>query len=506
MRPYLDEFLKRVSKCYEIVIFTASLSKYANRLIDIIDKEGVCKYRLFRDQCTFINNAYVKELKRLNRNMKNVVIVDNNPNSFCLDKENGIPIKSFIEDKNDNELIQIAYVLEKIAKGNDVRVLIKEIVYMNQIHYDKAFELFKTKETDDRLIEECSQYLVNTVKDKICSINEEKEIDDQKGIKILNVEKIELNHQNTQLKTNNESLYIKQPIRQINSYKDNSVGNHQLMSNQMLNLDKSLENSNNLTGKLFRSFGNISKSKSKDGFHIVTNNNNNLFSKFKTIHRKKNERVKLLPKVKDEDRKIEEGENAIKIIRNKSRSLINDKRSNIIIPIETSKEYNSIAPELNHSTKRPSSVIPLKIQKDETTLINKKKIIKQKDQQSTNTSEPSSITNQNKMISIKENQSSRASLHNIQTTTADIQSHRIEDTHNSINLKIPNKKQSTLQKKKQMTLKLINVQAKKTSLNNNCNIIKIITNKTVSAFNRSKKSSKTLKHFNGYNTKYIQSK
>ena len=75
-RPGVDEFLTRMAKYYEIVIFTASLFKYADPLMDILDKNKVCSYRLFRDSCTMINGYYVKELKRLNRNMKNIILLD----------------------------------------------------------------------------------------------------------------------------------------------------------------------------------------------------------------------------------------------------------------------------------------------------------------------------------------------------------------------------------------------------------------------------------------------
>ena len=37
-------FLEKLSKRYEIVIFTASLSKYADPLLDIIDKQGFCAF------------------------------------------------------------------------------------------------------------------------------------------------------------------------------------------------------------------------------------------------------------------------------------------------------------------------------------------------------------------------------------------------------------------------------------------------------------------------------
>lgn len=75
-RRGLDEFLARMGKIYEIVIFTASLSKYADPLIDIIDKERVCSYRLFREHCTLVNGCYVKELRRMNRSMKSVMLLD----------------------------------------------------------------------------------------------------------------------------------------------------------------------------------------------------------------------------------------------------------------------------------------------------------------------------------------------------------------------------------------------------------------------------------------------
>lgn len=76
VRPYAEEFLIRMSKNFELVIFTASLSKYADPLLDIIDKNRVCQYRLFREHCTMINGVYVKDLKRLNRDLKDIIIVD----------------------------------------------------------------------------------------------------------------------------------------------------------------------------------------------------------------------------------------------------------------------------------------------------------------------------------------------------------------------------------------------------------------------------------------------
>ena len=82
MRPGVDQFLKKMHKHYELVIFTASLSKYADPLVDILDPGRLCSYKLFREHCTYVNSAFVKDLTRLGRNMQDVIILDNSPVAF----------------------------------------------------------------------------------------------------------------------------------------------------------------------------------------------------------------------------------------------------------------------------------------------------------------------------------------------------------------------------------------------------------------------------------------
>lgn len=40
-----------MSKYYEIVIFTASLSIYANQVIDYLDEDKIVSHRLYREHC-----------------------------------------------------------------------------------------------------------------------------------------------------------------------------------------------------------------------------------------------------------------------------------------------------------------------------------------------------------------------------------------------------------------------------------------------------------------------
>lgn len=63
IRPGVNEFLKKMGKLYEIIIFTASVSKYADPLLDIIDKNHNCSHRLFREHCSMVGITYIKDLK-----------------------------------------------------------------------------------------------------------------------------------------------------------------------------------------------------------------------------------------------------------------------------------------------------------------------------------------------------------------------------------------------------------------------------------------------------------
>ena len=59
-RPWVDTFLKRAAEHYELVIFTASLSKYADPVIDKLDRFKVISHRLFREACVNIKGNFVK--------------------------------------------------------------------------------------------------------------------------------------------------------------------------------------------------------------------------------------------------------------------------------------------------------------------------------------------------------------------------------------------------------------------------------------------------------------
>ena len=44
--------------------------------MDKLDPRRLISYRLFREHCTLVNGAFLKDLSKLDRNMKDVIILD----------------------------------------------------------------------------------------------------------------------------------------------------------------------------------------------------------------------------------------------------------------------------------------------------------------------------------------------------------------------------------------------------------------------------------------------
>jgi len=119
-RPGVDEFLEEMAKYYELVIFTASLDKYANPLLDLLDPKGLVTGRLFREHCTRRGQMYIKDLDRLGRRMERTLIIDNSPYSYALHPNHAVPILSWFDDDNDRELLDMSQFLRELTATPDV--------------------------------------------------------------------------------------------------------------------------------------------------------------------------------------------------------------------------------------------------------------------------------------------------------------------------------------------------------------------------------------------------
>ena len=139
LRPGLRKFLHSLTEYYELIVFTTGIKEYADQIINFIEKdEKYFSYRLYRESATFLNEQYYKDLNKLGRDIKKIIIVDDKEINMELQEENGIIIKPFItendEGKKDFILYDLINILVKIAKDkpDDIRKSLK--LYRNEIY------------------------------------------------------------------------------------------------------------------------------------------------------------------------------------------------------------------------------------------------------------------------------------------------------------------------------------------------------------------------------------
>ena len=123
-RPAINYFLSEIKKYFEVIVFSLYPQKIGDYLIDTIEKnEKYFDYRFFIQHSIVYDNEFVKDLKRIGRPLDKIIIVDNLPQNYRLNKKNGINIKSYWEeDYNDVALSQLSRILINIAQeGGDVR-------------------------------------------------------------------------------------------------------------------------------------------------------------------------------------------------------------------------------------------------------------------------------------------------------------------------------------------------------------------------------------------------
>ena len=141
VRPFAEYFISEMGKFFEIVIFTSAEEEYANIVLEEIDKNKVIAYKLFRRHVEYIDGYCLKDLNKIGRDLSKVCIIDNDKNNFKLQNDNGIEIKEFLGEQDDNELDLLGDLLMSIIDSNldDIRPVIKDIRNkMNKINEEKS--------------------------------------------------------------------------------------------------------------------------------------------------------------------------------------------------------------------------------------------------------------------------------------------------------------------------------------------------------------------------------
>ena len=140
VRPFAEYFISEMGKYFELVIFTSAEEEYANIVLEEIDKYKVITHKLYRRHVEYNDGLCLKDLDKIGRDIKRVCIIDNDKNNFKLHVENGIEIKEFLGEQDDNELDLLGDLLMSIIESNadDIRPIIKDIKNkMNKINEEK---------------------------------------------------------------------------------------------------------------------------------------------------------------------------------------------------------------------------------------------------------------------------------------------------------------------------------------------------------------------------------
>ena len=130
IRPYCFEFLSQLSEFYEIITFTAGTKEYADYILNLLDPNNeIIKYRLYRQHVTILGSSVYKDLNKLGRDLSKIIIIDNMKDNFQMQPNNGLYVKTWINDINDYQFKDLMKILKDIVLLNvsDVRPIIEKI-------------------------------------------------------------------------------------------------------------------------------------------------------------------------------------------------------------------------------------------------------------------------------------------------------------------------------------------------------------------------------------------
>ncbi|XP_023023778.1 mitochondrial import inner membrane translocase subunit TIM50-C [Leptinotarsa decemlineata] len=144
-RPGLDYMLENLVGLYEIVVFTAEPGITIFPVIEAIDPKNLISYKLVRDSTHFVDGHHVKNLDKLNRDLKKVIVVDWNSQSLKFHPDNHLNIPRWKGENEDLALLDLTAFLKTIATTEieDVRDVLK--YYKN---FENPLREFRNKQKE----------------------------------------------------------------------------------------------------------------------------------------------------------------------------------------------------------------------------------------------------------------------------------------------------------------------------------------------------------------------
>ena len=181
IRPGAEQFIEDLAEYYEIIIFTVAKQDYADIVIDGVDSSRKVSGRLYRNHTIRLGDGYVKDLSKLGRDLTKTLIVDNCAENFRLQPNNGLRIKDFEGDPEDNELEYLKEDLIELVmkRPRDVREWLRDIQRKMDEREQCGNDDEGVEETNESKDIKESEGFDKNIKDKNETIEHEQDTSDQ---------------------------------------------------------------------------------------------------------------------------------------------------------------------------------------------------------------------------------------------------------------------------------------------------------------------------------------
>lgn len=150
LRPYCLEFLTTMSAYYTIYVFTAGTQAYAEPIVAWLNQTRKTIHGLLhRRNCMETQNGFfIKDLRIIgNRDLKDIIIVDNLAHSFGLQLRNGIPILEYLEGTTDAEFPALQPLLIEASTCEDVREFLDQRLRLKDVLEYEESDFLAIEET-----------------------------------------------------------------------------------------------------------------------------------------------------------------------------------------------------------------------------------------------------------------------------------------------------------------------------------------------------------------------
>lgn len=158
LRPGLRAFLHALSEEFEPILFTSAMQIYAEPLLNRIDVSPATggpdatpeslhplwRHRLYRPATVNIGQfGFVKDVSRLGRDMKRVVLVDNSWAACVANPDNSIVVPDYLGEQEDIVLERLLAMLRDLKDQEDVRPALIQTIKLRQALADAGIKLPK---------------------------------------------------------------------------------------------------------------------------------------------------------------------------------------------------------------------------------------------------------------------------------------------------------------------------------------------------------------------------